>query len=173
MVLDARTFTDRFITKDAIFGYQRFKEDNNPFSYTPWIPCMTKTTGIGIKKEIPIVILLDNNSASMSEISTLMLKSQGKHVTVVGGYSAGATAGLGDSDQFNGGIRGKVSDYLEFYMPLLAMQDATHTVIEGIGIKPDLLVDPLTEDEVREMALSPFTHIDRTLKQAIEVLSNN
>lgn len=49
MVLDARTFTDRFITKDAIFGYQRFKEDNNPFSYTPWIPCMTKTTGIGIK----------------------------------------------------------------------------------------------------------------------------
>ena len=55
----------------------------------------------------------------------------------------------------------------------LAMQDATHTVIEGIGIKPDLLVDPLTEDEVREMALSPFTHIDRTLKQAIEVLSNN
>ena len=64
-------------------------------------------------------------------------------------------------------------DYLEFYMPLLAMQDATHTVIEGIGIKPDLLVDPLTEDEVREMALSPFTHIDRTLKQAIEVLSNN
>ena len=30
-----------------------------------------------------------------------------------------------------------------------------------------------TEDEVREMALSPFTHIDRTLKQAIEVLSNN
>ena len=53
------------------------------------------------------------------------------------------------------------------------MQDATHTVIEGIGIKPDLLVDPLTEDEVREMALSPFTHIDRTLKQAIEVLSNN
>ena len=44
-------------------------------------------------------------------------------------------------------------------MPLLAMQDATHTVIEGIGIKPDLLVDPLTEDEVREMALSPFTHV--------------
>ena len=88
-------------------------------------------------------------------------------------YDRHATAGLGDSDQFNGGIRGKVSDYLEFYMPLLAMQDATHTVIEGIGIKPDLLVDPLTEDEVREMALSPFTHIDRTLKQAIEVLSNN
>ena len=107
-----------------------------------------------------------------------MLKSQGKHVTVVGGYSAGATAGLGDSDQFNGGIRGKVSDYLEFYMPLLAMQDATHTVIEGIGIKPDLLVDPLTEDEVRELLKQNGyewfdTHIDRTLKQAIEVLSNN
>ena len=70
------------------------------------------------KKEIPIVILLDNNSASMSEISTLMLKSQGKHVTVVGGYSAGATAGLGDSDQFNGGIRGKVSDYFRVFICL-------------------------------------------------------
>lgn len=173
MVLDARTFTDRFITKDAIFGYQRFKEDNNPFSYTPWTPCMTKPTDIGIKKEIPVVILLDKNSASMSEISTLMLKSQGKHVTVVGHYSAGATAGLGDSDQFNGGLRGKVGDYLEFYMPLLAMQDATHTVIEGIGIKPDFLMEPLTEEEIYEMALSPYTHIDRTLKQAVEILTNN
>ncbi|MEG0890121.1 MAG: S41 family peptidase [Bacteroides sp.] len=173
MVLDARTFTDRFITKNAIFGYQRFKEDNNPFSYTPWVPCMTKTTDIGIRKEIPIVVLIDKNSASMSEISTLMLKSQGKHVTVVGHYSSGATAGLGDSDQFNGGLRGQVGGYLEFYMPLLAMQDATQTVIEGIGIKPDILMDALTEAEVDEMSDSPDTHIDYTVEQAVNLLKNN
>lgn len=58
-------------------------------------------------------------------------------------------------------------------MPLLAMQDATHTVIEGIGIKPDFLMEPLTEEEIYEMALSPYTHIDRTLKQAVEILTNN
>lgn len=170
MVLDARTFIDRFVTRNTVFGYQRFKEDNNPFSYTPWIPCMTKTTDVGIKKEIPIVILIDKESASMSEISTLMLKSQGEHVTVVGHYSAGATAGLGDSDQFNGGLREKVGGYLEFYMPLLAMQDASHTVIEGVGIKPDVLLEPLTEEEVYEMIISPKTHIDRTLEQAIKLL---
>lgn len=106
----------------------------------------------------------------MSEISTLMLKSQGEHVTVVGHYSAGATAGLGDSDQFNGGLREKVGGYLEFYMPLLAMQDASHTVIEGVGIKPDVLLEPLTEEEVYEMIISPKTHIDRTLEQAIKLL---
>ena len=129
-----------------------------------------------MQEHLQIVLSLKMLYLATKDLRKITIHSvipQGKHVTVVGGYSAGATAGLGDSDQFNGGIRGKVSDYLEFYMPLLAMQDATHTVIEGIGIKPDLLVDPLTEDEVREMALSPFTHIDRTLKQAIEVLSNN
>lgn len=171
LVVDARTFTDRFITKNAIFGYQRFKEDNNPYSYTPWIPCMTRVTDIGIKKEIPIVVLIDKNSASMSEISTLMLKSQGKHVTVVGSHSAGATAGLGDSDQFNGGLVETIGGCMEFYMPLIAMQDANRTVIEGVGIKPDVAVELPTEEEVYEMASSAQTHIDRTLEQAIALLS--
>lgn len=68
LVVDARTFTDRFITKNAVFGYQRFKEDNNPYSYTPWVPCMTKVTDIGIREEILIVVLIDRYSASMSGI---------------------------------------------------------------------------------------------------------
>lgn len=57
---------------------------------------MTKPTDIGIKRNTGSYSLRQN-SASMSEISTLMLKSQGNYVTVVGHYSAGATAGLGDS----------------------------------------------------------------------------
>lgn len=170
LVVDARTFTDRFITKNVVFGYQRFKEDNNPYSYTPWVPCMTKVTDIGIREEIPIVVLIDRYSASMSEISTLMLKSQGKHVTVVGSYSAGATAGLGDSDQFNGGLVETIGGCMEFYMPLIAMQDASRTIIESIGIKPDIIVELPTEEEVYEMALSPKTHVDRTFEQAVELL---
>lgn len=172
LVRDARLFTDRLITKDAIFAYQRFKEDNNRFSYTPWVPARTHVSPLSMSKEIPIAILVDAGSASMSEISTLMLKSQGDHVTIVGHHSAGATAGLGDSDQFNGGSRDNVTKYMRFFMPLLATKDANEQVVEGVGIKPDFELEPLTKDEVYDMAQNPENHVDKTLNKAIEVLSN-
>ena len=51
------------------------------------------------------------------------------------------------------------------------MQDASRTIIESVGIKPDIMVELPTEEEVYAMALSPKTHVDRTFEQAIEVLS--
>lgn len=171
-VIDARIFTDRFITKDVVFAYQRFKEDNNPYGYTPWAPAMTHKTDISINRKIPIVVLINKGSASMSEISTLMLRSQGEHVKVVGHYSSGATAGLGDPDSFNGGLREKIANVMEFYMPLMATQDANKNIIESIGIKPDYLLTPLTKEEAEDMKISRDDHVDRALEKAIEVLQS-
>ncbi|WP_264433504.1 S41 family peptidase [Flavobacterium agricola] len=102
-VLDARFFSDRFVTKETVFAYQRTKEGNGRFNYTPWIEAKTNPHKFGIPANIPIAILTDRGSASMSEITTLMLKSQGNQVVSIGDYSAGATAGLGTTDDFNGG----------------------------------------------------------------------
>lgn len=169
-VVDARFFSDRFITKNEIFAYQRSKEGNGRFNYTPWIPARTSPHQFGIPADIPIAILTDQGSASMSEITTMMLKSQGNQVVSIGDYSAGATAGLGGSDDFNGGTRDVIAGRLTFYMPLLAMKDANGEVIEGIGIKPDIMVTPPSDQELNEMKSSPKTYVDRVLNEAIKYL---
>ncbi|MCC9043627.1 peptidase S41 [Myroides sp. M-43] len=170
-VVDARFISDRFITKNTVFAYQRTREGNGRFNYTPWVEAKTKPHNFGIPTNIPIAILTDKNSASMSEITTLMLKSQGNQVVSIGDYSAGATAGLGTVDDFNGGTRDKIAGgKLTFYMPLLAMKDANGVVVEGVGIKPDIHVSPLTDSEVSQMA-SP-TFVDRVVNEAINYLNS-
>ena len=171
-VVDARFFSDRFVTKNTIFAYQRTKEGNGQFNYTPWVEAQTNPHKFGIPTNIPITILTDKGSASMSEITTLMLKSQGNHVVSIGDYSAGATAGLGSPDDFNGGTRDVIAGRLTFYMPLLAMKDANGEVIEGVGVKPNIYVAPPTDEEVAAMSSSPNTFVDRVLNEAIKYLSS-
>ncbi|SDI93895.1 S41 family peptidase [Chryseobacterium jejuense] len=170
-IVDARFFTDRFITKSALAFYQRTKEGNGQFNYTPWVPVQVNPHMFGIPGNIPIVVLTDKGSASMSEMSTLMLKSQGTHAISMGDYSAGATAGLGGSDDFNGGTRDAIAGgILEFYMPLMATKNLNNEVIEGIGVKPDIYVTPPSNAEVAQMTNSPKTFADRVMEEAIKYL---
>lgn len=171
-VVDARFFTERLITKSTTAFYQRTKEGNGQFNYTPWVPVQVKPHLLGIPKDIPIVILTDKGSYSMSEMSTLMLKSQGPHAVSIGDYSAGATAGLGGPDEFNGGTQDVIAGgILEFYMPLMATKDLNEEVIEGIGVKPDIYVTPPSDAEVGQMKNNPQTFVDRVMGEAIKYLS--
>ncbi|MDM1504188.1 peptidase S41, partial [Myroides marinus] len=126
---------------------------------------------LGIPRDIPIAILTGENSGSMSEITTMMLTSQGNQVVSVGDYSAGATAGLGTVDDFNGGTRDEIAEgKLTFYMPLLAMKDADGVVVEGVGVKPNIYVTPPTDSELEEMT-SPY-FVDRVVNEAMKYLSS-
>lgn len=170
-IVDARFFTERFITKSTTAFYQRTKEGNGQFNYTPWVPVQVRPHLLGLPKDIPIAILTDKGSYSMSEMSTLMLKSQGSHVISIGDYSAGATAGLGVPDDFNGGTRDVIAGgILEFYMPLMATKNLNDEVIEGIGVKPDIYVTPPSDAEITQMKNSPKTFTDRVMEEAIKYL---
>lgn len=175
---DIKNFVTRFITKATTFAYQRTKEGSGRFNYTQWIPQIIKPHRFAMPNAIPIVILTDKGSVSMSEISTMAWKSQGKQVLSVGDYTYGGTAGLtNDYDSYNGGLqtytsKTYVAGRILFYMPAMATKDMNGEVIEGIGVKPDIYVDPPTNQEVEEMKKSPQTHIDRTLREAINVLGS-
>lgn len=124
-VIDTRLLTDYLITQSAVYAYVRKKEDNNPYSYTPWIPQKITVTPKSLGRNIPTAILLDNYSASMSEVTTLILKSQGDHVKTIGRNSYGAQAMLtSDNEASNGGWIGNVTSYLYFYMPFSLTKDA-------------------------------------------------
>ncbi|CAM3678427.1 S41 family peptidase [Elizabethkingia occulta] len=170
-VVDARFFTERFVTQPAVWGYQRTKEGNGQFNYTPWVPMQTNPNKFGLPSNIPIAVLTDKGSYSMSEMSTMMIKTQGSQAVSIGDFSAGATAGLGSPDDFNGGTRDQVAYYLSFYMPLMATKDSSGQVIEGVGVKPDYYVTPPTDAEVAAMTSSPSTFVDRVINEAVKYLS--
>ncbi|BAV94213.1 hypothetical protein JBKA6_0200 [Ichthyobacterium seriolicida] len=156
---DRKHLIDRLITKKNLYGYERTKEGNGRFNYIPWVPVYTSTHPFGLKSPIPVVILMDERSASMSEVLTIMLKTQGK-VKVIGDYSGGAFAGLSsDKDLFNGGLIGG-NEYLYFYMPVMAFKDKDNNVLEGKGVRPDIFVIP-TEDDI-------LNNRDPALQRAIE-----
>ncbi|REH54609.1 peptidase S41-like protein [Tenacibaculum gallaicum] len=165
-VIDARIFTERFITQQKVWGYQRTKEGNGRFNYSPWTPVETKPHKFALQQNIPIAVLIDENSFSMSEISTMMIKSQGDHVTIVGDNSGGGTAGLGGQDSFNGGNR-LSNEYLQFYMPLMAFKNREGKVVEAIGVAPDVKTIP-TQEQVDELTT---TYIDPAFNAALKAVS--
>ncbi len=165
-VIDARIFTERFITQQKVWGYQRTKEGNGRFNYSPWVPIETKPHRFALNQNIPIAVLIDENSISMSELSTMMIKSQGSHVTIVGDNSRGGTAGLGGQDDFNGGNRLQ-NRYLNFFMPLLAFKDSQGKVIESFGITPDVKVIP-TQEDVDNLFT---TFVDPAFNAALEAIN--
>ncbi|PUB26327.1 peptidase S41-like protein [Elizabethkingia sp. YR214] len=171
-VIDFRFFVERFVTKNTVWGYQRTKQGNGRFNYTPWVPMQAKPHQFALPANIPIVILTDKGSVSMSEMSTMMLKSQGPQVISIGDFSYGGTAGLGNSDDFNSGSRDFIPDVMSFYMPLMATKDINGNVIEGIGVKPDIYVTPPTDAEVEALRSSPSTFTDRVMVEAVKYLSS-
>ena len=170
-VIDTRLLTDYLITQTAVYAYVRKKEDNNPYSYTPWIPQKITVTPKSLGRNIPTAILLDNYSASMSEVTTLILKSQGDHVKTIGRNSYGAQAMLtSDNEASNGGWIGNVTSYLYFYMPFALTKDAQGNLLESVGITPDYLLDEMTGEEKEKLYQNESSAVDRGLKKAMEVL---
>ena len=173
-VIDFQFFVERFVTQSTVWSYERIKEGNGRFDYTPWIPQKTRPHAFAMPSSIPIAILTDKGSVSMSEATTLLLKSQGSQVISIGDYSFGGLATVsGEQDEFNGGIVGKIAgNWFYFYMPLSSVKGPNGELIEGIGIKPDIYVEPPTDAEVKQMESAPATFKDRVMQAAVNYLSS-
>lgn len=169
-VSDTRLLTDFLITHSKAYCYIRLKEDNNPYSYTPWIPQYIEQTSNSIGRDIPIVCIIDQGSGSMSETTTLLLRGQGDHVRIVGRNSAGAFSMLSQSGAANGGWNGNVTDYLSFYMPFMAVKDLNGNILEGYGLTPDYTIDPISSDEATAINLQLPTAKDKFFDKAVETL---
>ncbi len=170
-VVDTRFLTDYLISHTATYCYARKKENNNPYGYSPWVPQQIAVTPNSLGRNISTAVLIDNYSASMAETTALILKSQGDHVKTVGRNSFGALCMLDESNSLhNGGWIGNVTSYLTFYMPLMMTKDANGNILEVVGVTPDYIVDPMTQEELEMMESDPASARDRDMEKAIEVL---
>ena len=150
-------------------GYQRGKRGYGRFEYSTMMPFIAKTMSAPheIIDDIPVVLMPNCRSVSMSEMSTLAVKKMANG-TVIGKRTWGGLCPL-ISNEFNSynysgfiGVEGVTPVY--GYVPTMAAFNIDKKPIEGQGIAPDIEVD-----------LNPTLLTlgeDSQLNQAIQVISN-
>ena len=139
----AVAIASEFLSEDEIF-YQIDSTDHKSISYN---------TGEGIAHDIPLVILVNESSASASEIFTGAIKDY-QRAPIVGTTTFGK--GLVQTPYTLKDGRGVIKvTTAHWYTPL-------GSLIQGIGIDPDYNIE-LTEDDIANS-------FDAQLEKAIELL---
>jgi carboxyl-terminal processing protease len=136
----------QMVTSQYTFGYTRYKNGVNRLDYSPWAPAVVKPwVGGSVNVKIPIVVLDDHLSVSMSEITTMAIKSlpngNGKFI---GTRTWGANGPLTSSVYFDGGqftIGSSAfgsSGYMFVYTSSSMFKYINGDIYEGVGVPPDI-----------------------------------
>ena len=134
----------QMVTSQFTFGYTRYKNGVNRLDYTPWAPAVVKPWVQGsVNVTAPIVILADHLSVSMSEITTMAIKTlpNGKFI---GTRTWGANGPLTSSVYFDGGqfTIGSATfgsgGYMFVYTSSSTFKYLNGDIYEGVGVPPDI-----------------------------------
>jgi carboxyl-terminal processing protease len=145
-IADLDYLVGQMVTSQYTFGYTRYKNGVNRLDYSPWAPAVVKPwVGGSVNVKIPIVVLDDHLSVSMSEITTMAIKSlpngNGKFI---GTRTWGANGPLTSSVYFDGGqftIGSSAfgsSGYMFVYTSSSMFKYLNGDIYEGVGVPPDI-----------------------------------
>ena len=163
---DSKYVVGALVPGDYItFGYQRFKRGTGRFEYSTLMPAHVKTMSDPHETITePIVILTNCQSVSMSETSTLCVKTlpNGKQI---GKRSFGAICALTGNDKHSFNYAGYIGvegvTPVFGHVPSMASFTLQKTLVESTGIVPDIEVDL---DLTQFSATGRDTQLDRALQ---------
>ncbi|WP_343561683.1 S41 family peptidase [Sphingobacterium sp.] len=157
----------RMISSPLQIGYTRSKVNNGRLDYTPWVPALVAPQKDGQKVTCPIVMLADAHSVSMSEITTMAIKSL-PNGYFVGERTWGGTGPLSTNIYYNGGqfdVAGNLLPYgLNVYTSSLMFKYKDGKVYEGVGFSPDV--------EVKFNGAAIAAQQDPQLQKAIDLIGS-
>ena len=177
------TYIGSLLHKDLQIGYTRVKEGIGRLDYSAWLPLKIAAHKRPINKEKDVVLLVDANSISCSEVTAVFTKCM-PNGKVVGDRTYGATGPLWSNtilhDVFYNGCFGDTNLYNRFledrgtysndnftyyvYTSTFEFVDRNYESFEGKGVNPDILV-PYNEQELK-------AGTDKQLERALEYLRN-
>ncbi|MFD2598848.1 S41 family peptidase [Sphingobacterium corticis] len=133
-----------FITEPLHFGYTKSKMDNNRLDYSQWIPAKINPTKDSKKVDIPFVVIVDQHSVSMSEITATAVQAFPKG-GVVGERTWGGQGPLIANFVYNGG------QYRTSFMNLVYTSSMQFVPLdkvsrEGFGFTPNREVNVTFEE---------------------------
>jgi carboxyl-terminal processing protease len=135
---DLNFIIGRFINSPLHFGYTRYKSGNGRLDYTPWIRAYVNPQSGNNQIKVPIVVLADNFSASLSELMVMAVHAM-PNGTFIGETTWGATGVLTESDIYNDGsfiLQGFMSVNISS-CEFIYLDKINY---EGRGLTPDVLV---------------------------------
>ncbi|MDP3667545.1 MAG: S41 family peptidase, partial [Sediminibacterium sp.] len=128
----------RFIDKPLHFGYSQSKSGNGRLDYTPWINAYVNPQPNAKKITIPVIVLADNISASLSEaiVMVIHLLPAGKFI---GETTWGATGPITSEEVFNAG-QFTISNFMSVQTSSCKFKYLDGKMFEGKGFTPDITV---------------------------------
>lgn len=135
-VTDLNFFAGKLIDKDISFGYTRAKTGMGKLNYLPWLESRLKHDP-EYQVNVPVILLADRFSASLSEIMMIALKSD-KNL-VIGEQTYGATGAISNADIFNSGPF-TIGNFLSVKTSAVEFKGIDGTFYENKGLNPDIYV---------------------------------
>jgi len=133
---DLNFLVGHFIDKPLHFGYTRSKSGNGRLDYTPWIKAIITPEPNAKAIRIPIIVLADLNSASLSEAVVMAIKAIPNGI-FIGETTWGATGPITDEEVYNDGQFG-IPNFLTVLTSSCTFKYIDGKIYEGIGFSPDI-----------------------------------
>jgi len=135
-IVDLNYLIGKIIDRPVHFGYVRYKNGNNRLDYTPWINTTVAPQSTSKKFQYPIIALVDNYSASLSETFAMVIHTLPNGI-IVGERTWGATGPIANNNIYNYGsfiIRG----FMNVTMASGEFKYLDNKSYEEIGFPPDI-----------------------------------
>ena len=130
----------RLITSPMHVSYTRTKNGSGRLDYTPWIKGYVHPQPGSVNFEKPIAVLIDGNSVSMSEMTSMAIKAIFPKSTLVGEQTWGGTGQIPFSDVKYMGGQFTAANFVKVYTAGVELRDKNMVCYENKGITPDIKI---------------------------------
>lgn len=144
------------------FGYTRYKSGDGRFDFTPWVNAVINPSKGGRRQSIPIIVIADNFSVSLSEAVVFAIHSL-PNGTFLGEKTWGATGPVIDNKIYNDGPF-NITGFMSVYMSSAQFKYLDGKLYEGEGANPDVVV-PYNANAIK-------SGIDTQLEKAIWLINH-
>ena len=148
-------------------GWERFKRGTGRYDYSPLMPmhCETMEEPHEVIDDVPVVVLANCRSVSMSELTSLIVKLM-PNGRLIGKRTYGGLCGLTgneeSSDNYSGYIGVENVTPVYVYLPTATTFTMDKEILEGVGVTPDIEVDLKDSEDQSDSQLDRALQYIRT-----------
>jgi hypothetical protein len=162
-VPDLDFLVGRLVTAPVHVNNIRTRNGDGPLDYTPWIKGYVHPQPGGSNFTKPIVVLVDNNSVSMSEMTSMAIKAIFPKSKLIGRQTWGGTGQIPQTDTRYMGGQFTAAGFVQVYCAGVELRDVNMVCYENKGITPDV--------EIKYDTTAIKSNIDVQLNKALEVVT--
>ena len=163
-VQDLDFLLGHLITAPVYIANTRTKNGNGRLDFTPWVKGYVHPQSGGINFNKPIVVLVDEYSVSMSEMTSIAIKAIFPNAKLVGEKTWGGTGQIPNNDNRYMGGQFTAANFVQVYCAGTELRDKNLVSYENKGITPDV---PVAYDTT-----AIKSNIDVQLNKGLEVVTN-